>query len=517
LGFLVFAMCVLPRAAAVFLWPAQSTYYWELAGSLAHGHGFALDGEPVTFIEPLYPAFLAVSRMVTADRATAVALLQAAVGALGGVLLWRCADRLAGARAAWFATLLYAIYPYYVRQSGAWIEVTLATTLAIGTVWQYLRIDGITRAALCGLWFGLLILTRSTFLVALAAFAAVLVTSRHLDRALALLVVAAGVSVPWMLRNHAIDGSWLPPRVGENLFVSTSEFSRAAGPRYDVDLLVEHSYELIADEAVRRSAEDPSPRRVADRILFERALAYTAAHPLEVAWLKARNFLYLFDPRLLPAYEKSSSTRAIVDGSAVRVEGLERRPWIEEWAHALAQSVLLVLGAMGLWRRRHQLRTDHALLLMAGSLALVYTVFFPTTRLLAPGMWVLMVYASLFSDPSQQMRDVGRRRDPRVGGHECLEWLSVTHKSREGADRCRPAPSGRGVLPGLRGFTSPRTSFAGSTSSPSSTLPLDQRVDLPTPHSRYLFNSGHRRIMSTLAAIGATPYGRSSKLHGNGT
>ena len=245
-------MCALPRAAAVFLWPAQSTYYWELADSLARGHGFVLDGEPVTFIEPLYPAFLAVLKRLTADSPVAIGLLQAAIGALGGVLLWRCAERLAGSRAAFAAALLYACYPYYVRQAGAWIEVCLATTLAIGAAWQYVRIENIKGAALCGLWLGLLILTRATFLVTLVAFVTCLVVARHFDRALALLLVALGICLPWTLRTHAIDRSTLPPRVGENLFVSTGEFSRAAGPRYDVDLLVEHSYDLIADEVARR-------------------------------------------------------------------------------------------------------------------------------------------------------------------------------------------------------------------------------------------------------------------------
>ena len=392
---LVFAMCALPRAAAVFLWPAQSTYYWELADSLARGHGFVLDGEPVTFIEPLYPAFLAVLKWLTADSPVAIGLLQAAIGAVGGVLLWRCTERLAGARAAFAAALLYACYPYYVRQSGAWIEVCLATTLAIGAAWQYVRIENIKGAAFCGLWLGLLILTRATFLVTLMAFITCLVLARHFDRALALLLVALGICLPWTLRNHAIDRSTLPPRVGENLFVSTGEFSRAAGPRYDVDLLVEHSYDLVADEVAGRANEDPSPRRLADRVLLEHALAYAAAHPVETAWLKARNFLYLFDPRLLPAYEKSSFTRAVVTGSAVRFEGLVKRPWLDEAAHTAVQSLLLVCGGAGVWLRRRRLRDDQALLAVAGSVALVCTIFFPTTRLVAPAMFVLMFYAGV--------------------------------------------------------------------------------------------------------------------------
>jgi hypothetical protein len=393
LPLVVFAMCLVPRAAAVFIWPPQPTYYSELANSLARGQGFTSGGEPITAIEPLYPAFLAVLERVTGGNAVATGLLQAAVGAIGGVLLWQLAEQLGGRRAAIGTTVLYALYPYYVRQAGAWIEVCFATTLLIAAVRQYTRIENIRGAALCGAWLGLLVLTRATFLVLLVGLTATLALSRRPGRALALFLVAIGVTLPWTLRDRGVDGSLLPPRVGENLFVSTSEFSRMAGPRYDVDLLVQHGYDLAGDEIIRRLTTAESSTRTADRVLLERALTYAKAHPLEVAWLKARNALYLFYPGLLPAYEKSASARAIVNGSAVRFENLAARPWIYDAAHTAVQSVILVLGLAGLWLRRARWRDDLALLIAAGSFALVYTVFFPTTRLLAPAMFVPMFYA----------------------------------------------------------------------------------------------------------------------------
>ena len=234
--------------SAVFFWPAHTTYYWELADSLARGRGFTLDGRPVTFMEPLYPAFLAVLKLATNDSIVASALLQAAFAAAGGVLLWRCSERLAGGRAALIATLFYAFYPYYVRQAGAWIEMSFATTLLIAAVWQYSRIENIRGAAVCGVWLGLLVLTRATFLVSVAGLFTMLVLDRHLTRALTLLVVTLGLVLPWAVRGWVIDGSLLPSRVGENLYVSTNRLSRAVGPRYDIDLLVPYAYEEIADE-----------------------------------------------------------------------------------------------------------------------------------------------------------------------------------------------------------------------------------------------------------------------------
>ena len=175
---------------------------------------------------------------------------------------------------------------------------------------------------MCGVWLGLLVLTRATFLLSVAGLFTMLVLDRHLTRALTLLVVTLGLVLPWAVRGWVIDGSLLPSRVGENLYVSTNRLSRAVGPRYDIDLIVPYAYEEIADEVAASSAPS-SNAEVADRVLRNHAVRFAAAHPLEVAWLKMRNFLYLFDPRLLPGYEKAAATRVVVEGSSVRFESRE--------------------------------------------------------------------------------------------------------------------------------------------------------------------------------------------------
>ena len=76
----------------------------------------------------------------------------------------------------------------------------------------------------------------------------------------------------------------------------------------------------------------------------------------------------------------------------MRFEGLVKRPRLDEAAHTAVQSLLLVCGGAGVWLRRRRLRDDQALLAVAGSVVLVYTIFFPTTRLLAPAMFVSMFY-----------------------------------------------------------------------------------------------------------------------------
>ena len=164
---LVFAICAAPRFVALAIFPgASSTYYDELAAGLLSTGSFGFDGTPSTYMEPLYPAFLAGARLVTGDSLPLVLILQIVVASIGGVLLDRLASHHAGPRAGLFAALFYAVYPYLVRQSVALLEITLCTTLAIGTALALSRTDRIRGALVTGALFGLLMLTRTSFAVA---------------------------------------------------------------------------------------------------------------------------------------------------------------------------------------------------------------------------------------------------------------------------------------------------------------------------------------------------------------
>jgi hypothetical protein len=116
-----------------------------------------------------------------------------------------------------------------------------------------------------------------------------------------------------------------------------------------------------------------------------------------VLWLKARNALYLFSPLLLPRDAKSPDTFAAIAGDSVRIVNARKRPWLQDVAFAAAQSVLLVLAALGLARRGLHL-TDAPLLILVATQAAVCIVFFPTTRLMAPVMFVVMFYAAVGLD-----------------------------------------------------------------------------------------------------------------------
>lgn len=389
------ALCAAPRIAAVaFFAPAAETQYSGLARSLADAHRYALNGAATARMEPLCPTVFALGRVLfrcvrlQAEGAWPMLVIPLALACVAGVALFsltRAAT--SSARAAWIATVLYAFSPYLVRQSASLMEVTVAAALLIAAARAFGDAGTNARAAACGLLLAAIVLTRFSF-APVAAGGLWLIWRRWGMRraALAAAVLAASVG-PWMAYSRATDGSPWPARVGENLFVSTNEWTRAIVPAMNVDLLVPLATDLV------RAEPDP------DRALTRRAIDYARRHPMTVVALKLRNVAYALQPRLVPFTERAGSA-SIVDGVLV-VPEQRRRPVAYELIAASFQTVLLAGTAAGLWKRRGRLGDDAFLLIVLASIVAVEVIFFPTSRLLAPATFVLMFYTGAAFEPSR--------------------------------------------------------------------------------------------------------------------
>jgi hypothetical protein len=389
----VFGICAAPRLLAMAIWPSPApTYYDQLATGLLTTGTFGFNGVPSTYMEPLYPAFLAGASFLTAGSAPAVTLLHIAVAAIGGVLLYRLASHLAGARAGVCAGVIYALYPYLIRQSVARLEITLCTTLAIAATLALTRTERMRGAIGTGALFGLLMLTRTSFVIAVVGAALWLMWRASGRLAAVMLLAVLAFEAPLLVRNARIDGSPLPSRVGENLYLSTSHYATAV-PAHDIDLLVPLALAEIDGLPVRPGREE----RDLDDAMLARAIAFIREHPARALWLKARNALYLCTPQLLPRDAKRPGAFAAMDGPTVRIVNAGRRAWIEDASHAVTQAALLLLAGIALARRRVSAGPagEAPLLIMLGAQAAVCIVFFPTTRLMAPVMFVLMYYAAV--------------------------------------------------------------------------------------------------------------------------
>jgi hypothetical protein len=292
--------------------------------------------------------------------------------------------------------MFYAGYPYLVRQSVALLEITLCATLAIAATLCLSRMARVRDAARGGILLALLVLTRASFAPLPLAAAIWLVWVGRVRLAAVLAITTLLILAPWVLRSIRVDGSPIPSRVGENLYLSTSAYATIL-PVHDIDMLVPLALAEVADAVPSAGLTPALAQRASDDAMLARAASFMHEHPAQVLWLKARNALYLFTPQLLPRYAKSAGAFAVVQSDVVRVFNERSRPWIQDVSHAVAQAAIVLLSAIGLGRRGLR-SADVPLLLMLGTGAAVCIAFFPTTRLIAPVMFVPMFYAAIGLD-----------------------------------------------------------------------------------------------------------------------
>ena len=358
--------------------PQTLNVYQALSDGLLRDGSLSIDGQVTTQFEPLYPMMLAAARFALRTPIL-VDLLQVAIASLGAVLLCRLTLTLTrDTRVALLAAALYAVDPLLVREAIGHSESALFTTLLIACAGACVSAETSIDAAVAGVWLGLAILTRTAALPLLLLVPAALAGRRSPRAAAALAVVALVVVLPLPLRNHAINGSWLPTRSGVNLFIGNSPRTVALLPREDLDEL-----QIDADRVVHERVPDvdaltnAAAERVVDTVLTHEAIAFMTAHPLETAKQKVVNLGYVFSPRIIP-YEQ--------DGRP--------RPTIDVVSYAVFSTVITICATVGVYARRRYWRDDAVLWCVLLTIVAVNVVYVPATRYRAPMEFVLLFYAA---------------------------------------------------------------------------------------------------------------------------
>lgn len=394
----LFVLAALPRLAYVSVaQPPFETYYWALADGLIRTGSLEVDGVRVTDFEPLYPAFLAVLRVLTGDRAFVVQVLQIAASSAGAVFLYRLSLTLTGSRtAAALSAALFAFHPLLVRQAGAASDLALVSTMLIAFAYVFVSMRSVAGAALAGVWLGLTVLTRSMVLPLLACGAAILLATRQGARGAAFIAAAGLVIFPFALQSYVTAGIWLPTRSGMNLYIGNSPYTEALLPDHDLDLLQDKAWEIFARERPDVPPAAAEYARELDAFLTRRAVDHMMARPLHTLGQKAMNAVYFLSPRLLPLEIATPGTRLVFGpGDAVAVEGAVPRPRVEVIAYAVTASVVLLAALGGVCIRRDSLRRDAMLWSVLATCVAVNVVYVPATRYLAPTMFVLLFYAGV--------------------------------------------------------------------------------------------------------------------------
>lgn len=210
-----------PVARDVFAPLADSTDYDHLARALLRGEGFVnLQGNPTAFRPPVYPVFVAMVYAVAGEQnLMAVALVQAALGAVATLLVYLLARRAAVDRAgALCAALLYACYPAFIVQVPQVLSEELGRVLLLGAVFFMMEDDGKNwmKTALAGAILAVAILNKSVLAAAVPFLCLALLWGGN--RAMReRLVAATAFALPlclviggWTLRNASVSGSFIP-------------------------------------------------------------------------------------------------------------------------------------------------------------------------------------------------------------------------------------------------------------------------------------------------------------------
>lgn len=396
--------CLLPRV--IFLLaagtPTPGAYYWELADGLLGQHTLIYRGVETAAFEPGYPLFLAAARWLTHESALGVILLQLAVACVGAVLVDRLTRMMQGtSESGLVAAALYSSYPYLIRQSIAFMEITLLSTLLLAAWCAWAE----RRPLLSVMWLTFATLTRAMVLPIVLFALLWLVWQRRRREAREVMMATALAVVllaPWVIHAHRVEGAWLPTRNGENLYVGNNAYAAQMLPRFDLDLLPD-----VGEAAVRSrlgvAPGAPVDPATMDRSLSAIAIGYMLERPARTVVAKAKNLAYYFSPRLVP-YEPNGpeTTLEISPNGRVAVHNPRLRPLVFELAHAGACALVFAAALAG-WIQRRRLanageilrvaHTDALLLFSIVVFALVAVVYFPTTRMRAPIDPIFMAYA----------------------------------------------------------------------------------------------------------------------------
>jgi hypothetical protein len=401
---LVVAVTAATRVAYLLRSELSPTYvfYWQLADGLREHGTLLLNGQPTAAFEPLYPAFIAAARWIH-DAPSFVILAQIAVSCLGAFLLMRLARAMSDRDdAALAAGVVYAVYPYLVRQASAWMEITLLSTLLLGGWLAWAR--GRRHLAVTLLAFAAL--TRMTILPVLLVSVFLIFRREGWRRGLVAATIAAVLIGPLMVRTFRLERSILPTRQGENLYVGNNAYAAQMIPRYDLDLLSGEGAVLVRARLGLAPDADVPPA-VLDHELTSEALRYLAADPRRALKAKAMNVVYFFDPRIVPYEPMDDDTTLSVTGDGrIVIDQPRVRPAWQNIAHTVAWVPVLVLGVAGMWRRYRLGRMgdlDVVCLASVAALTAVAAIYFPTTRMRMPLDPLFMAYAACALPPRRRV------------------------------------------------------------------------------------------------------------------
>ena len=244
---------------------------------------------------PAYPYFVALVYAIAGHNVFAVTTLQALMDAGSCVLVAATAERMSGARAAWIAGVLAALYGpmiYFTGQLEPATMTVFVTSLALflTPVRSATRLDWIV----CGAMWAIAMLVRSEMILALPI---VFFHAWRIERREALVATTAAPAIGLLVITLAINAAssghavLLTTGGGVNFWIGNNAHADGVNPFLEGGPMrqVAHEIERQTSDAV-----------VADGLFRDRGLSFIAHEPARAFALFAKKALWLFSDRELP-------------------------------------------------------------------------------------------------------------------------------------------------------------------------------------------------------------------------
>lgn len=296
--------------------------YQELARNLAAGDGFQLHGGMTAYRDVLFPAVASLVLCVARDQPRAVLYLHALLSCATALLLYELGRQRFGINAGLLMCAVWMLYPAAFFYSALFLSETLLLFLWALALVIYDRLEAngfaVKHAALLGAVTGLVILTKATGGVLLAATVVYItlvryeIAARVRWRAAAVVLLASiTVMLPWMLRNAGAVGSFsLNTSGGIELLIGNNPLARGS--------------DVFADSAAAMLPSAAAGEAVRDRAGIALARNYVAEHPGATLRLWPRKFanLWATDMSLLTHYYPTAGMASVAAQLRVMPRGL---------------------------------------------------------------------------------------------------------------------------------------------------------------------------------------------------
>ncbi len=269
----------------------DSRVYFDWARQIAEGD--LLGSGPFTF-SPLYPYFLTPFIKVFGDNLVPVRIFQLVLGSISAGFLYDLAHRYFGSRPAWFAVLLYSLYPVFILYEWQLLGTSLAVFFMILGAWLF----GRGHESRSGAVLALAALARPNILLVHAALILWMMISRkHVKPLLPFVLGMILVLAPVAVRNVIVTGefSLISTHGGINFYVGNNPYTAGhfSPPQKFFNTPMGINEDISKSIAEKEAGRSLNSGEVS-RFWFQKGLAFILENPGKYLQLEASKLYYFF-------------------------------------------------------------------------------------------------------------------------------------------------------------------------------------------------------------------------------